>query len=139
MRNLFFLISTCFWGFTVFAQTYTDGELIKFIYALESVNEIYDDTQEKIKLEIEKSGLSFERYNILAQSLQDASGTVDASDQEFDNFQQTSIEVLTIQATAERESIKMIKAHGLEIARYEEILVALKTDKALLEKVQAML
>lgn len=117
----------------------TDEELKQFASAFKHVQTIDQQAQQKMIGSVEEAGLEVERYNELHQARQNPNQEIDASNEELENFNAATEEIMEIQTEAQEEIQLKIREEGLTITRYQEVMQILQNDTDLQQKLQQYL
>jgi hypothetical protein len=86
---------------------------------------------------VEDEGIEVQRFNEIMNAQQDPNQEVDASEDELIKFASANREIEEIQTRAQREMMEKIAESGLSVDRYQEIMVAVRNDSALQQKLQS--
>lgn len=122
-------------------QAVSPEELQQFAKLIPSLQAINQTAQQKFVQVIEKSDLSIERFQELAQAQQspEAQPAKPATPQEQQSFNQIATEIQTIQKETLAEQEKTVRDGGLEPSRFGQILAAVQQNPALQQQVQQLL
>lgn len=112
--------------------------LVKTIFELEPIQL---ETQDKMAEAVEEEDISFERFQLLMQAMQNPqmAGEVDISDEEMSKIQSLQPKLMEIQGEAQQEMIAAIESNGLTTERYQSILMGAQQDPELRMRVEALL
>ena len=86
---------------------------------------------------VEEEGIEVQRFNEIMNARQDPNQEVDASEDELKKFASANREIEDIQNRAQREMMEKIAESGLTVDRYQKIMVAVRNDPALQQKLQS--
>jgi hypothetical protein len=142
VSGIFFIISA-----PVFAQEASqtveipDNELEDFVSALKDVEEIQETSQQTYTEMIEEEGMTEQRFGEIHNANQnpDSTGEIEISDQENESYQVLLGQLIEMQQEAQQEMQAAVTDNGLEVPRFNEILVAVQQDPGLQERVQELL
>lgn len=114
------------------------GILVKTIFELEPIQL---ETQDKMAEAVEAEDISFERFQLLMQAMQNPqmADQVDVSDEEMSKLQALQPKLMEIQGEAQQEMVAAIEANGLTTQRYQSILMGAQQDPELRMRVEALL
>ncbi len=144
------LVAALFGGMSVFAQQpqpqmqqeqaqteVKDSELEEFATIAQGVMQKNQEAQQEMLNEIEKEGLTGDRYNELHMAEQNPSAIEDKpSQEELDKKQRVDEKLGKLEEKIQQESVKIIEDAGMSIDRYQEIAQAVQSDQNLMEKYQ---
>lgn len=104
--------------------------LVKTMFELEPIQ---IETQDKMAEAVEAEDISFERFQILIQAMQNPqmADEVDVSDEEMSKLQALQPKLMEIQGEAQQEMVAAIEANGLTTQRYQSILMGAQQDPEL--------
>lgn len=114
-------------------------ELKQFASALQEVQTINQQVQQKMINAVEEEGLEVQRYKEIMQAQQDPNQEANATNEELKQFETAIQEVGELQAKAEQEMEAKIIAEDLTINRYREILALIQNDPELQQRIQKYL
>lgn len=115
------------------ATDISEEELDIFANIYYKIQLLGDSSQFKMAGAIEDAGMNLDRFNEIAQS-QDSGSQPDLSDTEKEQLNSISEEFQQIQIKQQEDAMKVLEESGLELARYQSILMAVQEDEALQEK-----
>ena len=114
-------------------------ELKQFASALQEVQTINQQIQQKMVSAVEDEGLEVQRYKEIMQAQQNPNMEVSATDQELKQYETATQEVGKLQAKAEQEMEEKIIAEDLTLSRYQEIMTLIQNDPELQQRIQEYL
>ncbi|HLT79993.1 MAG TPA: DUF4168 domain-containing protein [Cyclobacteriaceae bacterium] len=122
-------------------EDYSDAELESFVNANEKVASIQQETEEKIIGKIEENGLTVDRFNQILQSQQDPSmkESVQATAEELAAFNTVAQSIVDENQKVRKQIESSIQEEGLNLATYEEMMVAYQYSPKVQERVHKLL
>ncbi|HKK62829.1 MAG TPA: DUF4168 domain-containing protein [Bacteroidales bacterium] len=114
-------------------------ELKQFASALQEVQTINQQVQQKMVNAVKEEGLEVQRYKEILQAQQDPNQEANATNEELKQFETAIQEVGELQAKAEQEMEEKIIAEDLTINRYQEIMALIQNDPELQKRIQEYL
>ena len=116
-------------------------ELQQFVQGIKQLQSIDRRNQAKMVQVVEKEGLSPERFQEIAQNIQEPNSTLEPpiSEQEREQFARIVEQMEEIQKESLPKQQRAITMQGLEISRFSEIDRAVQQDATLQKKVRQML
>jgi hypothetical protein len=115
----------------------SDDEIEQFALAFVEIQNIEQKIQPEMVQIVEDEGIEVQRFNEIMNAQQDPNQEVDASEDELIKFASANREIEEIQTRAQREMMEKIAESGLSVDRYQEIMVAVRNDSALQQKLQS--
>ena len=115
----------------------SDGEMKQFAMAFVEIQNIEQKVQPEMIQAVEEEGIEVQRFNEIMNARQDPNQEVDASEDELKKFASANREIEDIQNRAQREMMEKIAESGLTVDRYQKIMVAVRNDPALQQKLQS--
>jgi hypothetical protein len=115
----------------------SDDEIEQFALAFVEIQNIEQKIQPEMVQIVEDEGIEVQRFNEIMNAQQDPNQEVDASEDELIKFASANREIEEIQTRAQREMMEKIAESGLSVDRYQEIMVAVRNDPALQQKLQS--
>lgn len=146
------LFVALFGGMSVFAQVpqqmqqqqqkkidVKDSEVQEFANVYQKVMKKNDEAQQKIVGAIEKEGMSVERYQELRNAENDPNAEVKLKDDEKKQKEDIDQKIEQMVPQLQKEQTDIIKNSKLSKDRYDEISLALRSDKDLQQRIQKVL
>ncbi|MGB7415082.1 MAG: DUF4168 domain-containing protein [Thermosynechococcaceae cyanobacterium] len=123
------------------SSSVSDEELQKFANAIPPLKTADQNTQKEISQVIQSSGLDGARFDAIYQTQQspEKQATTKVTSEEKKSFEKAIADIKSIEAKGKSEQEKIIEAQGLKPQRFVEILVSLREDPALRNKMQQLL
>jgi len=117
----------------------TENELNKFVNAIKQVNEIERKFNEIYIEKLEESGLTLERFNQMKAEYQQVGDQLDATETEKQKFEKITKELTESQVSMKNTVLTAVESTGLEIKRYEEILIYANDNPEMKAKIKSMM
>ncbi|GEM_PF-6441732 len=122
----------------------SDQEIAQFANALMQIQTIQQSYDSQIASVVETVGLSPQRfYQILTlvRSPQEAEAEniPEVAEAEAESFQQALIQIGAIQQETQTQMQQVIQAEGLDLERFQEIIIVINNDEAIESRVRQML
>lgn len=115
-------------------------EFDQFVDALETVQQVQEEVNQEIDEIISQSDMSEEKFNEVHQQLQgqpDGGGqNADVSDAEREEYGALIEEIGSTQESSQEEMISSIEENGLNVERFNEIMMAVRSDQELQQRLQ---
>lgn len=146
----FVLTLALFGGMSVFAQQpqqqlqqqqqqkveVNDSDLEQFATVTQGVMQKNQEVQQEMLGEIEKEGLTGERYTELQMAEQNPTAKSDASEEELNKKKKIDRKLDALNQELQKKQVAIIEDNGMTVERYQEIANAVQSDQSLLEKYQ---
>ncbi|SHJ19638.1 protein of unknown function [Tangfeifania diversioriginum] len=114
----------------------SDGEINQFASVFVELQSMNQGVQQEMMSAVADEGIEVQRFNEIMQAQQDPNQEVDASEDELQNFAKASQAVEQIQAKVQKEMEKVITENDLTVQRYQQIMMAVRTDTELQQRLQ---
>jgi len=114
----------------------SDGEINQFASVFVELQSMNQGVQQEMMSAVEEEGIEVQRFNQIMQAQQDPNREVDANEEELQNFAKASQAVEQIQAKVQKEMEKVITKNDLTVQRYQQIMMAVRTDTELGQRLQ---
>jgi len=114
----------------------SDGEINQFASVFVELQSMNQGVQQKMMSAVEEEGIEVQRFNQIMQAQQDPNKEVEANEEELQNFAKASQAVEQIQAKVQKEMEKVITENDLTVQRYQQIMMAVRTDTELQQRLQ---
>lgn len=118
----------------------TQDELQKFAEAFKKLRAIEVEAEQRMAQAVQEEGLTPQRFVEIGQSQQSqesASSGVSAEEQQ--KFDKALVKVREILENTETQKYEAVQSQGLEVERFQEIIVAIKANPELKQQVEQML
>lgn len=120
----------------------SDKELQKFSSAIDKAQAIQQNAQGKMLQAIKAEGLTIDEYKQIVQSTQQTQqgqqSQADFSQKKLEKARSASQEVGKIQSQTQQQVMQAIQNQGMEPDRFQQILMAIRSDKDLQARYQDM-
>lgn len=113
-----------------------DNDLEQFANVTQDVMQKNQEVQQQMLGEIEKEGLTGERYTQLQMAEQNPTAKSDASKEELAKKQKIDQKLDQLNQELQKKQVAIIEEGGMTLERYQEIANAVQSDQSLLEKYQ---
>lgn len=116
-----------------------EDELDGFAVALYEVQVLQAELEEQVGVKLEESVLGEQRFYEINELAQNASGSGDlpgVSDAELIAYQETLRELVETHNEVQERMVDVVHDQDLEIDRFNEIIIALRTDETLLDRLR---
>ncbi len=120
-------------------EDYSTGELQVFIEANREASAVQQQGQGKMISAIEEEGLDVNTFNTIMNAKQNPQEDVQVSDGDLQKFDKAVEKVMVIQQNLEAEVAHAIENAGMEVDKYEEIMLAYQSSPKVQEKVHKIL
>ena len=114
----------------------SDGEINQFASVFVELQSMNQGVQQEMMSAVEEEGIEVQRFNQIMQAQQDPNKEVEANEEELQNFAKASQAVEQIQAKVQKEMEKVITENDLTVQRYQQIMMAVRTDTELQQRLQ---
>lgn len=116
-------------------------DLQKFANTVKKLQPIQQQAETQIMQIIQQQKLSEQRFGEIYQSRQNpqAKPTTAITPEENKRFDQAAVKIQELQKTTQSRMEKAVREEGLEIPRFNQIFIAIRSNPALLQKVQQMI
>ena len=117
----------------------TDAELTQFVQALQGVQQVAMEAQQKMMQLVKDEGMEFARFNEIHQASVDPEVEVEATPEEKATHEKIIGQFESMQAGLQQQLEEFISQQGLTLERYEQIAMRIQTDTQLQQRIQQML
>lgn len=114
----------------------SDGEINQFASVFVELQSMNQGVQQEMMSAVEEEGIEVQRFNQIMQAQQDPNKEVEANEEELQNFAKASQAVEQIQAKVQKEMEKVITENDLTVQRYQQIMMAVRSDTELQQRLQ---
>lgn len=145
MRKVTFLLSIILLSsVSIIAQTnskevskkVSDSELASFAEVFKEVQEISQESQNKMVKAIQDEGLDLQRYNAIARAQQSGNKELEVSGDEIEKIKAINRKLIEIESETKKTLEKKVSANNLTLERYQEIMGLVQNDEKLQIKLQ---
>jgi hypothetical protein len=117
----------------------SDQELEKFATVIQDLRSIRMESRNEMSQALEEIGLSPEVFREILQAKQDPEAESDASEEELQKFDSATQELSQIQRETQSDMKEAVESQGLEVARFQQILSAVREQPDLQKQVQQII
>lgn len=119
----------------------SDQEIDNLVSAINEMEPIQTEIQEKIQTAVEEEGLSFERFQQIMMGMQNPqmANQMNITDEEQETIQTIQPQLMQIQGEAQQKISAKIEENGLTMQRYRQIVMGAQQDSTLMARVQTKL
>ncbi len=120
----------------------TDEELEDFTVAFYEVQILQAQLDEEVNEVLDEAELDVQRFyeiNELAQKAEGEPELPGVTDDELEAYQDTLGELIDIQTVIQTRMIEAVEDQEMEVERFNEIILALRTDEELVERLRPLL
>ncbi|UZH54203.1 DUF4168 domain-containing protein [Salinimicrobium tongyeongense] len=117
----------------------SDAELTKFVQALQGVQQVAMEAQQKMMQLVQDEGMDFARFNEIHQASVNPEAEVEATSEEKETHKKIIAEFESMQEGLQQQLEEHIKKQGLTMERYEQIAMQVQTDMQLQQRIQQMI
>lgn len=119
----------------------SDQELTQFVQTIADIEPIQMEAQAEIEGVVAEEEMDFERFQQLMMAMQNPqmADQVDMSNEEQQKIESIQPKLTEIQMEAEQEIIAKIEDNGLNVDRYQAIMMGAQQDQQLMQRLQAEL
>lgn len=123
------------------ASQISDQELEQFASVIKQLQSIQETGEAQMIEAVQSEGLSPERYLEILQGQRNAETqpTSEVTDEEQQNFEQARNRLVEIQQMMQSKMQQAVEAEGLNVERFEQILVAIQQNPTLQQRVEQLL
>lgn len=114
----------------------SDAELEQFALAFVQIQSVDQQLQEKMVNAVQESGLEVQEFNEILNAQQNDNQEVGATEEELNKFTDAQESIEQIQNQGQQKMQKVITENELTVPRYQEIMVAVRNDSELQQKLQ---
>jgi len=116
----------------------SDQELTLFASALQDLEPIQEELQSDIREVVESEDMNMERFQEILVAMQNPqmSDQADISDEEEEKIGKMQPKVVELQMGAQEKMVKAIEENGLEVQRYQQIIMGVQQHQELAERLQ---
>lgn len=119
----------------------SDEELTKFVTTITEIEPIQIELQADVEELVEEEEIAFERFQQLMMAMQNPqmAEQIQITDAEREKIQNIQPKLSELQMKAEEEIIEKIEDNGLNVERYQAIMMGAQQDQELMERLQTAL
>lgn len=116
----------------------SNAELQQFADVVESLQGIQQQARQDMLNAIQEEGLDANRYSQIMKSQQDPQSTIEVSDEEMEQFQAATELIQEIEQDMRSTSMNAIEEEGFTPERFQTVLMAVRNDPELQQKLEQM-
>lgn len=123
------------------SEDVSEEELNKFVETISELEPIQVQLQSDMQKVIQDQDISVERFQQLMQAMQNPqmAQQVEITDEERQQIQEIQPELSDIQMKAQEEMVKKIEDNGMDMQRYQAIMMGAQQDQQLMTRLQTAL
>lgn len=123
------------------SEDVSDNELSQFVTTITEIEPIQVELQSDVEKLVEEEDISFERFQQLMMAMQNPqmAQEVEISDEEREKIENIQPQLSDLQMKAEEEIVQKIEDNGLDVERYQAIMMGAQQDQELMERLQQAL
>ncbi len=119
----------------------SDEELTQFVTTITEIEPIQIELQADVEELVEEEEIAFERFQQLMMAMQNPqmAEQIEITDAEREKIQNIQPKLSELQMKAEEEIIEKIEDNGLNVERYQAIMMGAQQDQELMQRLQTAL
>lgn len=119
----------------------SDEEIEQVASAINDLEPIQSEAQEKIQEAVEEEDITFERFQQMMMAMQNPqmADQVNVTDEEMAKLQELQPALMEIQSEADEKMMAKIEENGLSVDRYQNIVMGAQQDEELRSRVEELL
>ena len=119
----------------------SDDEIQQIVQAIELMDPIQMEAQEKIEEAVQAENITAERFQQLMMAMQNPqmADEVDMTDEEMEKIQTLQPKLMEIQGEAQQEMMEKIEESGLTVERFQQINMGAQQDPELMQRLEEAL
>lgn len=123
------------------SEDVSEEELNKFVETISELEPIQVQLQSDMQKIIQDQDISVERFQQLMQAMQNPqmAQQVEITDEERQQIQEIQPELSDLQMKAQEEMVKKIEDNGMDMQRYQAIMMGAQQDQQLMTRLQTAL
>lgn len=123
------------------SEDVSEEELNKFVETISELEPIQVKLQSDMQKIIQDQDISVERFQQLMQAMQNPqmAQQVEITDEERQQIQEIQPELSDLQMKAQEEMVKKIEDNGMDMQRYQAIMMGAQQDQQLMTRLQTAL
>ncbi len=122
------------------AQDVSDAELQQFAVALQSIQDAQQQVQEDMQVIVQDSALGEERFNEIHETVNTTGDMpADANESEMQDYQMVVQELSEVQQDLQMEMATIVEDAGMEVERFNAIVMAIQQDEELWQRIQQLM
>jgi len=123
------------------SEDVSDEELNQFVTTITEIEPIQVELQTDVQKLVEEQNLSMERFQQLMMAMQNPqmADQVEISDEEREQIQNIQPDLSDLQMKAEEKMVEKIEENGMNVQRYQAIMMGAQQDQELMTRLQTAL
>lgn len=123
------------------SEDVSDEELNQFVTTITEIEPIQVELQTDVQKLVEEQNLSMERFQELMMAMQNPqmADQVEISDEEREQIQNIQSDLSDLQMKAEEKMVEKIEENGMNVQRYQAIMMGAQQDQELMTRLQTAL
>lgn len=123
------------------SEDVSEEELEKFVTTISEIEPIQVQLQSDIQKVIQEKDISMQRFQQLMQAMQNPqmAQQVEITDEERQQIQEIQPELSDLQMKAQEEMVEKIEDNGMDIQRYQAIMMGAQQDQELMTRLRTAL
>lgn len=119
----------------------SDEELNQFVTTISEIEPIQVELQSEVEELVQEHDISMERFQQLMMAMQNPqmADEVEISDEEQEQIQTIQPDLSDLQMKAEEKMVEKIEDNGLDVERYQAIMMGAQQDQELMTRLQSAL
>ncbi len=116
----------------------SDEELQQFVSTISDIEPIQMELQSDVQELVGEHDISMERFQQLMMAMQNPqmADQVEISDEERSKIEEIQPELSELQMSAEEDMVKKIEDNGMDVERYQAIMMGAQQDQELMARLQ---
>lgn len=123
------------------SEDVSEEELDKFVTTISEIEPIQVKLQSDVQELVQEHDISMERFQQLMMAMQNPqmADQVEISDEEREQIQTIQPDLSDLQMKAEEEMVEKIEDNGMDVQRYQAIMMGAQQDQELMTRLQTAL
>jgi hypothetical protein len=123
------------------SEDVSEEELNKFVETISELEPIQVKMQSDMQQVIEDKNISIERFQQLMQAMQNPqmAQQIEITDEERQQIQEIQPDLTDLQMKAQEEMVQKIEENGMDMQRYQAIMMGAQQDQQLMTRLQTAL
>lgn len=144
MKNVLLVFSFVFLPLMSFSQEgkkleFSGDEIKEFVLANKAIMKVQQEGEQLMVKAIEKNNMDIESFNKMYQASQDPEQEVEAGEKEQKQFEAIMMELVQIQQGLQLQMSEAITETGMELEKFEKMMMAYQQDPNLQQKVNELM
>lgn len=118
---------------------FSDDELKSFVKASKRITAIQMETEQKMVQAIENEGLTVDRFHQILEEQRNPQGATQTSVEELKSFNNAAQTIIQVNRKIEQQMAASVEEAGINIERYNQIMVAYQQSPAIQSRVDKFL